>query len=272
MTTLPVPYISQIDEGRPINDCGPASALMVARAYGKALDTSIDDLYARHGWADVPLAVSTIMNVLDGLFVPCHRETASLARLRALLDEGHPVILLVDYGPVMAAGLHQFSIRGGHFVVATGHGPGYFTVHDPYQTDARGAHVRWPEAVLDAAWRPHGQYNYTAIVPDEPLVGGDEEEAMDIQKARAAIEAAHANLVQALEALTDDAPTPMPSPGPVLEVFNTGGATLRVRETPNGRIIGALMPGQRVRELERRDGWVRHDAGGWSHGDYLRPT
>ena len=169
MTTLPVPYISQIDEGRPINDCGPASALMVARAYGKALDTSIDDLYARHGWADGPLAVSTIMQLLADLGVPCHRETASLARLRALLDEGHPAILLVDYGPVMAAGLHQFSIRGGHFVVATGYGPGYVTVHDPYQTGARGAHVRWPEAVLDTAWRPHGQYNYTLIAPDEPL-------------------------------------------------------------------------------------------------------
>ena len=270
MTTLPVPYISQIDEGRPINDCGPASALMVARAYGKAHDTSIDDLYARHKLADAPLLVSTIMQLLADLGVPCHRETAGLARLRALLDEGHPAILLVDYAPVMAANLHQFAIKGGHFVVATGYGSGYVTVHDPYQTGARGAHVRWPEAVLDAAWRPHGQYNYTAIVPDETLAGGDEEEAMDIQKARAAIEAAHANLVQALEALEGDAPAP--SPGPVLEVYNTGGATLRVRSAPNGTVIGALMPGQRVRELERRDGWVRHDAGGWSSAAYLRPT
>ena len=269
--TLPIPYISQRDEGRPINDCGPACALMVARGYGHALDTSIDDLYARHGWADGPLAVSTIMLLLASLGVPCHRATGSLAQLRRWIDERTPPILLVDYGPVMAAGLHQFAIKGGHFVVATGHGPGYVTVHDPYQTDARGAHVRWPEAVLDAAWRPHGQYNYTAIVPDEPLAGGDEEEeAMDIQKARAAIEAAHANLVQALEALEGDAPTP--PPGPVLEVFNTGRDSLRVRSAPNGTVIGGLSPGQRVRELERRDGWVRHDAGGWSSAAYLRPT
>jgi len=272
VTTLPVPYISQIDEGRPINDCGPACALMVARAYGKAHDTSIDDLYARHKLADAPLLVSTIMQLLSSLGVPCHRETASLARLRALLDEGHPAILLVDYGPVMAAGLHQFSIRGGHFVVATGHGPGYVTVHDPYQTDARGAHVRWPEAVLDAAWRPHGQYNYTAIVPDEPLGSKEGDVMADIEKARVKIQEAHAALTAAMEALTDDTPTPMPEPGPVLEVFNTGGATLRVRSAPNGPIIGALRPGQRVRELERRDGWVRHDAGGWSSAAYLRPT
>ena len=270
MTTLPVPYISQIDEGRPINDCGPASALMVARAYGKAHDTSIDDLYARHKLADAPLLVSTIMQLLADLGVPCHRETAGLARLRALLDEGHPAILLVDYAPVMAANLHQFAIKGGHFVVATGYGPGYVTVHDPYQTGARGAHVRWPEAVLDAAWRPHGQYNYTAIVPSIALPGG--EMAVDIAAAQQKIREAHAALTAAMEALTDDAPTPMPPPGPVLEVYNTGGATLRVRSVPNGPIIGALMPGQRVRELERRDGWVRHDAGGWSHGDYLRPT
>jgi len=257
VTTLPVPYISQIDEGRPINDCGPACALMVARGYGHALDTSIDDLYARHGWADVPLAVSTIMQLLSSLGVPCHRATGSLAQLRRWIDERTPPILLVD-------------LYGGHFVVATGYGSGYVTVHDPYQTGARGAHVRWPEAVLDAAWRPHGQYNYTAIVPSIALPGG--EMAVDIAKARAAIEAAHSKLVEALETLTDDAPTPMPEPGPVLEVFNTGGATLRVRSAPNGTVIGALRPGQRVRELERRDGWVRHDAGGWSHGDYLRPT
>ena len=92
----------------------------------------------------------------------------------------------------------------------------------------------------------------------------------DIEKARVKIEEARAALTAAMAALEGGTPAPMP--GPVLEVYNTGGATLRVRETPNGRIIGALMPGQRVRELERRDGWVRHDAGGWSHGDYLRPT
>ena len=270
MTQLAVPYISQIEEGRPNNDCGPACALMVARAYGWAQDTTIDDLYRWHNLPDTGLAVSTIMNVLDGLFVPCHRETASLGRLRALLDEGHPAILLVDYAPVMKAGLHQFAIKGGHFVVATGHGPGYVTVHDPYQTDARGAHVRWPEAVLDAAWRPHGQYNYTLIAPDEPL-GSEKGDAMaDVVKARAAIEAAHSKLVEALEALEGDAPTP--PPGPVLEVYNTGRDSLRVRSAPNGTVIGGLRPGQRVRELERRDGWVRHDAGGWSSAAYLRPT
>ena len=259
MTTLPVPYISQIDEGRlAINDCGPACALMVARAYGKAHDTSIDDLYRWHNLPDTGLAVSTIMLLLADLGVPCHRATGSLAQLRRWIDERTPPILLVD-------------LYGGHFVVATGYHDGGFTMHDPYWRGDAGAHITISDAEMARIWGTHGdQYNWTAIVPNEPLAGGDKEEAMDIQKARAAIEAAHANLVQALEALEGDAPAP--SPGPVLEVYNTDGATLRVRETPNGRIVGALMPGQRVRELERRNGWVRHDAGGWSHGDYLRPT
>lgn len=75
-----------------------------------------------------------------------------------------------------------------------------------------------------------------------------------------------------MEALTDDAPTPMPEPGPVyLTVVNAPGG-LYVREVPNGRIIGGLSNGQRVRELERQGAWVRHSGGGWSHGDYLRPT
>ena len=257
MTTLPVPYISQIDEGRPINDCGPACALMVARAYGKALDTSIDDLYARHGWADRPLAVSTIMQLLSSLGVPCHRATGSLAQLRRWIDERTPPILLVD-------------LYGGHFVVATGYHDGGFTMHDPYWRGDAGAHITISDAEMARIWGPHGQYNWTAIVPSITLPGG--EMAVDIAAAQQKIREAHAALTAAMEALTDDAPTPMPEPGPVLEVYNTGGATLRVRSAPNGTIIGALRPGQRVRELERRDGWVRHDAGGWSHGDYLRPT
>src|SRR5690606_13575976 len=82
VSVLPVPYISQVDEGRPINDCGPACALMVARAYGKALDTSIDDLYARYRWPDDALAVFTITQLLSSLGVPCHRAIGSLAQLR----------------------------------------------------------------------------------------------------------------------------------------------------------------------------------------------
>ena len=256
MSVLPVPYISQVDEGRPINDCGPACALMVARAYGKALDTSIDDLYARHGWADGALAVSTIMRLLASLGVPCHRATGSLAQLRRWIDERTPPILLVD-------------LYGGHFVVATGYHDGGFTMHDPYWRGDAGAHITISDAEMARIWGTHGdQYNWTTIVPSITLPGG--EMAVDIAKARAAIEAAHSKLVEALEALEGDAPAP--SPGPVLEVYGTGGATLRVRETPNGRIIGALMPGQRVRELERQGAWVRHSGGGWSHGDYLRPT
>jgi len=255
--TLPIPYISQRDEGRPINDCGPACALMVARGYGKAHATSIDDLYRWHNLPDTGLAVSTIMRLLSSLGVPCHRATGSLAQLRRWIDERTPPILLVD-------------LYGGHFVVATGYHDGGFTMHDPYWRGDAGAHITISDAEMARIWGPHGQYNWTAIVPSITLPGG--EMAVDIAKARAAIEAAHSKLVEALEALEGDAPTPMPEPGPVLEVYNTGGATLRVRSAPNGTIIGALKPGQRVRELERRDGWVRHDAGGWSHGYYLRPT
>lgn len=257
MSVLPVPYISQVDEGRPINDCGPACALMVARAYGKALDTSIDDLYARYGWPDDALAVSTIMQLLSSLGVPCYRAIGSLAQLRRWIDERTPPILLVD-------------LYGGHYVVATGHHDGGFTMHDPYWRGDAGAHITISDAEMARIWGPHGQYNWIAIVPNEPL-GSEKGDVMaDIEKARAKIEEARAALTAAMAALEGGAPAP--APGRVLEVYNTGGATLRVRSAPNGPIVGALMPGQRVRELERRDGWVRHDAGGWSHGDYLRPT
>lgn len=251
---LPVPYISQIDEGRlAINDCGPASALMVARAYGHALGTSIDDLYRRYGWPDAGLYVSTIMGLLRDLGVPNSYRRGSLPVLRGWLDAGLPPILLVD-------------LYGGHFVVATGYHAGGFTMHDPYWRGDAGRHITISDADMERIWGPHGQYHYTAIVPASPL--GDD--MADIQTIKAALAAMQVELDRANAALGDSQGGP--SPGPVLEVYGTGSDSLRVRSAPNGTIIGALRPGQRVRELERRDGWVRHDAGGWSSAAYLRPT
>lgn len=185
---LPVPYISQIDEGRlAINDCGPASALMVARAYGHALGTSIDDLYRRYGWPDAGLYVSTIMGLLRDLGVPNSYRRGSLPVLRGWLDAGLPPILLVD-------------LYGGHFVVATGYHAGGFTMHDPYWRGDAGRHITISDADMERIWGPHGQYHYTAIVPASPLTGDD---MADINAAKAALQAAQAEIGKALAALGD---------------------------------------------------------------------
>lgn len=272
MRLLDIPYISQVDEGRlAINDCGPASALMVARAYGFALGTSIDDLYRAHGYPDTGLYVSTIMALLASLGVPNVYVQGDLTKLRGWLDQRRPPILLVDYDPIERAGLHQF-YASGHFVVATGHDANGFYVHDPYMTGDRGAYIYWPASVLDEAWRPHGQYNYTAILPAEPL-NEEGDDMADLNAVKTALRAAQTRIAEALAELGDGSPAPAPAPTPViLEVFGVGTATLRVRSGPgtNYSIIGALRAGQRVTQLEERSGWVRHQYG-WSSRTYLRP-
>lgn len=53
----------------------------------------------------------------------------------------------------------------------------------------------------------------------------------------------------------------------------TNGGRLHVRQSPNGRIIGYLYNGNRVRVVGRtqRNGWVRLANGGYIYGSYLRP-
>ncbi|HMN10899.1 MAG TPA: cysteine peptidase family C39 domain-containing protein [Bellilinea sp.] len=258
MMRLPVPYISQIDEGRlAINDCGPACALMVARAYGRALNTGIDDLYRRYGWADKGLYVSTIQTLLSNLGVSCTRIQGNLQKLDGWVQAGFPAILLID-------------LYGGHFAVATGLTADGYLIHDPYRRGAEGAYMEIPDARMEALWGPHGQYNYTAIVPDKPLLGEEGDNMADLNKARQHLAAARASIDAATAALQGEAPAPAPPAGQTLEVYNAANG-LRIRQTPNGVIVGALRNGQRVHELERRDGWVRHDAGGWSSAAYLRP-
>lgn len=269
MTILPIPYISQIASGRPANDCGPACALMVARAYGLARNTTIDDVYAQYGLPDEPLSVNRVMGILRDLGVACHRETGNLGQLRNWLDARTPPILLVD-------------LYGGHFAVATGYSGTSYTIHDPYKAGVAGRNNVYTTASLEAMWGPHSQYNYTAIVPAEALGG-----SVDIDGARTQIEAAQGalddlwaayliadgKLDAALLALEGEPEPPAP-PDDMgeYEVYGTNNQSLFVRDAPGGAAVGRLWPGDVVTVYEESGAWLRHSGGGWSHGDYLRPT
>ncbi len=53
----------------------------------------------------------------------------------------------------------------------------------------------------------------------------------------------------------------------------TNGGRLHIRQRPNGRIVGYLYNGDRVRVVGRtqRNGWVRLSNGGYIYASYLRP-
>src|SRR6266508_253748 len=70
---LSVPYVSQEVQGalRVHNDCGPACAAMLLRAYHPNSSTNVDDLFLRVSKADNFLNVSQLKSILvsEGLDV-----------------------------------------------------------------------------------------------------------------------------------------------------------------------------------------------------------
>lgn len=175
---LKVVYVSQKDSvtaGYSFNDCGPACIAMMAQTIGK--DVSVDQVYRDSGITSRgPLWVSTVQSAGNkyGLKLERHdRSTdARLSALQTWIDEGRPALVLVDYKPVMRAGLHESYIGGGHFALVVGYDDNYVYIHDPYWNGDGGAYRKWPIPVFNEAWYQHNtQYQKVALVPAEGIAG-----------------------------------------------------------------------------------------------------
>lgn len=59
---------------------------------------------------------------------------------------------------------------------------------------------------------------------------------------------------------------------PQIKYVNTNGATLNVRDNPNGKVIGSLTRGTQVLVYEERDGWSRIGDNSWVSSQYLSDT
>lgn len=235
-------YISQIESGKPNNDCGPACIIMLLYAYLKAVTQTIDGLYAAYGLPDEGLAVSTIAAILADQGVPNERDTGSLPDLRQWIDERRPPVLLIDYSPIHEASLNQIEYHGGHYVVVTGYDAGGFTVHDPYGWGTSLAHKYWPNAVMDDAWGTHGQYNYTAIVP----AGGIELYSDPVQEDEMA---GYREYLEQIQSLVEEALGPVAEPAPEMDVYQvtaTDGLYLRQGPGQNYQSIRLMDYGEKV--------------------------
>jgi len=130
---LNVPYVSQIDErGLGNNDCGQASVLMLLKYYGMAGSLTVKDLHNQTpGKTSAEQLVALAKrNALATLKVD--RTLPNVDTFRAILDNGRPIILLVDYKKLMfpvhlASGVDQ----GLHWFVLIGYTKTGFIVHDP---------------------------------------------------------------------------------------------------------------------------------------------
>lgn len=177
MTTKhPVPYVSQrTDTARfSINDCGIAAADSMIQAYTD-LRPTVDEIYRKIRIFELgALAVSTVKLAMEayGLNIIRRdwRNNIDQHYLKDILNYGHPFVVLVDYRPVMAAGIYQYPIYGGHFVTVVGYDHENFIVHDPYWDFNGGAYIKWPNAVFERAWnQPGTQYARIILLNREPL-------------------------------------------------------------------------------------------------------
>jgi uncharacterized protein YvpB len=154
---LPVPYVSQTVQGalRFQNDCGPACAAMLLRAYLPNNTTSVDDLFLRVSTADEYLNFGQLNSILTGEGLEVLRmANLKMPQVFELLRGGRPIIALINYGVLNKAGVtEKKTFNGPHFVVVVGMDCSAIYTHDPYYSLDNGEAVPYPFGLFYEAWR-----------------------------------------------------------------------------------------------------------------------
>jgi hypothetical protein len=172
MNTLPIPYISQILAGALShnNDCGPTSALMLARAYKLCQTITVDQVFdAMQPAGDVPISAGQLQTWLAKQGIQNDWRVMTLHDLFDALYQRKPTILLIHYAPLVKAALtEKTGFTGAHFIVATGMDIESIFIHDPYRTNGTGTNQAIPISILLEAWQSatiDGNPSNCALVP-----------------------------------------------------------------------------------------------------------
>ena len=176
MNILPVPYVSQLQQGAlgHNNDCGAAAVLMILRAYGLRKDYTVDQLYdSIQPSGDVYLSVSGMMSAMLSAGLKSEWKAGiSINNLFGILVEKKPAIALIHYGRLVDAGLTQrTSFRGAHFLVVNGMDITSVYLKDSYRDDGKES-VEVPINIFQEVWTQcnlDGNPNSGAIVPSLPI-------------------------------------------------------------------------------------------------------
>jgi len=179
---LPVPYISQLEEGaeQHHNDCGAACGVMLLKAYNKDLPVSVDEFYDRcNPVGDAYLSASQIKNTLAAYHLLSTWQVGlNLGSLLDTLRAEKPFIALINYGVLVRADLtERKSFRGAHFVVVVGLDNKYVYTHDPYYKKKNGEACLYPIDKFLEAWgrcAEQSNPNYAALVPNYSVVAAQQ--------------------------------------------------------------------------------------------------
>jgi hypothetical protein len=153
---LEIPYVSQIQPGalQHNNDCGAASVLMVLRGYSLYKTATVDKIYDLISPAgDVPLSATGLRSLLATNKIPSEWKVGlAIHDMYDVLVARRPIIALIHYAPLVAAGLtEKTGFKGAHFVVIIGMDIENIYIHDPYST-VKGEKLPVPVTVFNQAW------------------------------------------------------------------------------------------------------------------------
>jgi hypothetical protein len=170
---LPVPYMAQMGTGADKfkNDSGAAAGVMLVRAYTDKTPT-VDEFFAKAGQTtDKALTLAQIVAGLTAYGVTAEqRASLKLADLALILSTGRPVIVLVKYSVLSAAGLTPETDDSLHCLVAVGLDVKQVYVHDPLRQDesGQGQGISW--LTLYQSWSQVPGYERAAIIPRVALL------------------------------------------------------------------------------------------------------
>jgi len=236
---LPVPYVSQLEEGAQVhnNDCGAACGVMLVRAYNDQQTVTVDEFYDRcNPQGDVYLSAGQIRSALAAFHINSTWQIGmSMVSLLDTLRAEKPLIALINYGVLVRAGLtERKSFKGAHFVVIVGLDNKYVYTHDPYYKKNNGEACLYPIDKFIEAWErclEQGNPKCAALIPNYSVV---------------------------------DAQQPLP---PVLYRIrvNVPGSILNIRSGPGANFldVGDLAHGTELDIFTEQNGWGEIGVGHW---------
>lgn len=171
------PFVTQVGNVN-LNDCGPATVASVICWYGLQtnqpglLDIVAGDVsdFLKHGNSTTTL--TQLASALHHWGIAVHARSGAsgltVVSIRAELDAGRPVIMLVDRGALKPT---FDTFTGSHFIVVTGYAPGWYFYHDPLGLSAaQGAHIPvtdsdFEKAITETPGNPGLRYAGVSIDP-----------------------------------------------------------------------------------------------------------
>ena len=234
---LPVPYVSQVEEGAKLhnNDCGAACGVMLARAYNSQVAVTVDEFYDRCNPAgDAYLSASQIKSALTAFYLNTTWQVGmTLYSLLDTLRAEKPLIALINYGVLVRADLtEKKGFKGAHFVVIVGMDNKYIYTHDPYYSKKNGEACLYPIDKFMEAWgrcSEQSNPNCAALIPNYSVVAAQQ-----------------------------------PLPVALYRIRVTAGV-LNIRSGPgvNFLDIGDLQQGTELDIFQEQNGWGEIGAGHW---------